>query len=115
MPFAEQNTNIHLHGLEVSNCKNLVEVRQVWKPVGTRCAIELSDVHHVILVLQNCGFVVVHVEIVRCAEYGHETRDTRRPSLPVHPVTGILGSGARMTDKRLFFSRKTHAAEYEKK
>ena len=55
-----------------------------------RCAVELSDIHHVVLVLQHRGFVVVYIEVVGCAEDGHDTWKARCPSLPVHPVTSIL-------------------------
>ena len=54
------------------------------------CAVELSDVHHVVLVLQNRGFVVVYVEIVGCAKDGHDTWEACRPSLSVHPIASIL-------------------------
>lgn len=52
---------------------------------------ELSNVHDIVLVLQNRSLVVIHVEVIRCAEDGHHTRETSRPRLPVHSVTGILG------------------------
>lgn len=52
---------------------------------------ELSDVHNVVLVLQDSSLVVVHIEVVWCTEDGHDTRETRRPGLPVHSVPGILG------------------------
>ena len=54
------------------------------------CAIELSDVHHIVLVLQDRGFVVVYVEVIRGAEDGHDTWEACRPSLSVHPVASIL-------------------------
>jgi hypothetical protein len=51
---------------------------------------ELSDVHHVVLVLQYGCLVVVHIKVVWCAEDGHHARKTSRPSLPVHAISGIL-------------------------
>ena len=54
------------------------------------CTVELPDVHHVVLVLQNGGFVVVHVEIIGCTEDGHDTWEACRPSLSVHPVASVL-------------------------
>jgi hypothetical protein len=52
---------------------------------------ELPDVHDIVLVLQNSSLVVVHIQVVRCAEDGHHTREASRPSLPVHAVSSILG------------------------
>ena len=52
---------------------------------------ELPDVHDVVLVLQHRRLVVVDVEVVRGAEDGHDAREGRGPSLPIHPVAGILG------------------------
>ena len=54
------------------------------------CAVKLSDVHHVVLVLQNRGFVVVYVEVIGCAEDGHDTGEACRPGLSVHPIASIL-------------------------
>ena len=54
------------------------------------CAVELSNIHHVVLVLQDRGFVVVYVEVIGCAKDGHDTWEARRSSLPIHPVTSIL-------------------------
>ena len=55
-----------------------------------RCAIELSDIHHVILVLEHCGFVVVDIEVVRCAEDGHNTRESCCSCLPIHTISSVL-------------------------
>lgn len=55
------------------------------------CAVELSDVHHVVLVLQYRRFIVVHIEIIRRTEYRHDAREARRPRLSVHAVPCILG------------------------
>lgn len=55
-----------------------------------RGAVELPDIHHVVLVLQNRGLVVVHIEVVWSAKDGHHTRESCCSSLPVHAVPGIL-------------------------
>ena len=55
-----------------------------------RGAVELSNIHDVILVFQNGGFVVVDIQVVRGRENGHHTREPRRPGLSVHAVAGIL-------------------------
>ena len=58
---------------------------------GMHLLTELSNVHNVVLILQDCCLVIVHIQVVRCAEYGHDTGETSRPRLPVHAVPGILG------------------------
>lgn len=58
--------------------------------VQFRQLTELPDVHNVVLVLQDSRLIIVHVEVVRCAEDGHHARKTCRPSLPVHAVSSIL-------------------------
>lgn len=55
-----------------------------------RSAVELSDVHDIVLVLEHGGFVVVDIEIIGCREDGHDTGETRCPSLSIHSVTSIL-------------------------
>lgn len=54
-------------------------------------AVELSDIHNVVLVFKNGSLVAVYIEVVGCAEDSHHTWEAGRPSLPVHPVSGILG------------------------
>jgi len=54
-------------------------------------AVELSDVHDVILVLQYGGLIVIYVEIVWGAEDRHNAGKTGSPRLAVHSVTSILG------------------------
>jgi hypothetical protein len=56
-----------------------------------KCHTKLSDIHDVVLVLQNCGLVVVNVKIIGRAEYGHDARESRRPGLAIHPITSVLG------------------------
>ena len=55
-----------------------------------RRAIELANVHHIVLVLQDRSFVVVDIEIVGGTEDGHDTWEACRPRLSVHPVASIL-------------------------
>ena len=55
------------------------------------CAVELANVHHVVLVLQHGSLVVVDIQIIRGTENCHNTWETGRPSLSVHAVPGILG------------------------
>ena len=54
------------------------------------CAVELSDVHDIVLVLQDRSLIVVHVEVVRGGEDGHHTRKACRPCLAVHSIASIL-------------------------
>jgi hypothetical protein len=51
---------------------------------------ELSNVHDIVLVLQNSSLVVIYVKVVGCTENGHDTRETGRPGLPVHAISGVL-------------------------
>lgn len=56
-----------------------------------RSAVELSDVHNIVLVLKDRCLVVVDIEIVGCAEDGHDTGEACRPGFAIHAVAGILG------------------------
>src|SRR4051794_18335597 len=56
-----------------------------------RGAVKLSDIHDIVLVLQDRGLVVVDVEVVRCGEDSHHTGKSRSPSLSVHSISSILG------------------------
>ena len=51
-----------------------------------RGAIELPNVHHVGLVLENRRLIVIHVEIVRCRENCHHRRKSSCLGLAVHAV-----------------------------
>lgn len=64
---------------------------------------ELSDIHDIILILQHGSLVVVHIEVVRCAEDGHDTGETSRPSLPVHAVSGVLSLVCANNGKQVVF------------
>lgn len=55
------------------------------------CAVELSDVHDIVLVLQDRSLVIVYVEVVRGREDGHHTRKACGPCLAVHSIASILG------------------------
>lgn len=55
------------------------------------CAVELPDVHDIVLVLENSSLVVVDVEVVRRTEDGHDTGETSGPCFPIHSVSRILG------------------------
>src|SRR5690349_10217547 len=51
---------------------------------------ELSDVHDVVLILQNSSLVVVHIQVIGRAEDGHHAREASGPSLSVHAVPSVL-------------------------
>lgn len=55
-----------------------------------RRAVELPDVHDIVLVFEYRGLVVVDVEIVWCAKNGHYTGEASGPRLSVHSVPSIL-------------------------
>ena len=56
-----------------------------------RCAIELSDIHDVVFVFQDCSFVVIHIEVVGRAEDRHNAWKACRAGLAIHSVPSILG------------------------
>ena len=49
-------------------------------------AVELSDVHHIALILQDGCLVVVDIQIVRGTEDSHNRWETGRLRLPIHPI-----------------------------
>ena len=51
---------------------------------------KLTNVHDVVLVLENSSLVVVDVQVVGCAENGHDTRESSSPGLAVHAVSSVL-------------------------
>lgn len=55
-----------------------------------RGAVELSNVHDVVLVLQYCSLVVVHIQVIGCTEDGHDTGEAGCSRLAVHAVSSIL-------------------------
>lgn len=55
-----------------------------------RRAVELSDIHNIVLVFQDSGLVVVDVEIVGRAEDGHDAWEACGAGFSVHAVPGIL-------------------------
>ena len=50
----------------------------------------LSDIHHVVLVLEHGGLVVVDVQVVGGREDGDQRGETRSLTLSVHSVAGVL-------------------------
>jgi len=55
-----------------------------------RCAIELTNVHDIVFVLEYGSFVVVDVEVVGGREDGHDTGETSSSGLSVHSVASVL-------------------------
>jgi len=41
------------------------DVHEIWQPVRMRSTVELSDVHHIVLILEHRRLVVVDVKVVR--------------------------------------------------
>lgn len=56
-----------------------------------RGAVELSNIHNIVLVFQNCRFVVVNIEIVGSGEDGHDAGEAGRSSFSVHSISSVLG------------------------
>ena len=55
-----------------------------------RGAIELSNVHHVVLILEDRSLVVVHIKIVGRTKYRHDAREASRSGLAIHSIPSIL-------------------------
>lgn len=51
-----------------------------------RTAVELPNIKHVALVLQNRGFIVVNIQVVRGGEDCHDGGEASGPGLAVHAV-----------------------------
>lgn len=66
------------------------DIHEVGQPVWMRRAVELPDVHNVVLILKHRSLVVVYVEVVGRTEDGHDTGETGGPCFPIHSVTSIL-------------------------
>ncbi len=49
------------------------DIHKVRKPVRMGRTVELTDIHHIVLVLENSGLVVVDIQVVGCAENRHHT------------------------------------------
>lgn len=69
--------------------------------------VELSDVHNVVLILQDCGFVVVDVEVVWRAEDRHDTWESSRSGLPIHAIAGVLGLVSTNDRKQIILLQET--------
>lgn len=51
--------------------------------------VELPDIEHITLVLEDCRLVVVTVKVVWAREEGHNGWEARRPRLSIHPIAKI--------------------------
>lgn len=52
-----------------------------------RCTIKLPYIHHITFVFQNCGFVVVYVEVVGSGEDSHYGGEAGGFGFAVHAVS----------------------------
>ena len=55
-----------------------------------RGAIELTNIHNVILVLENGSFVVINVEIIGSGKDCHDRRESSRFCFTVHSVSVVV-------------------------
>lgn len=53
-------------------------------------AVKLSDIHDVVLILEDCGLVVIDVEVVWSGEDSHDGWESGSAGFSVHAVSGIL-------------------------
>ena len=73
-----------------------------------RSAVELADVHDIVLILENGGFIVVDVEVVGSAEDSHNGGEASGTRLAVHSVASILSLvGADDGEKIVLFQKCT--------
>ena len=54
------------------------------------CAVKLSDIHDVVLILEDCRLVVIDIEVVGGGEDSHDGWESGGACLSVHAVTGVL-------------------------
>ena len=50
------------------------------------CRVELTDVEHIALVLEDGGLVVINIKVVGSREQCHDRRESSRPGLAVHTI-----------------------------
>ena len=63
-----------------------IEYHKVRKPVGVWRAVELSDVHDIVLILKDGGLVIVNIEIIGSRKDGDERGETSVVRLLVHSI-----------------------------
>jgi hypothetical protein len=51
-----------------------------------RSTIELSDIHDIVLVLEDCSLVVVYIQVIRSTKDGNNGRKASRSGLSVHSI-----------------------------
>ena len=61
-------------------------VHEIRQPVRVRRAVELPNIHHIILVLEYSGLVIVHVQIIRSAENRYQRRKAGCLTFSIHPI-----------------------------
>jgi hypothetical protein len=61
-------------------------IHKIRKPVRVGSAVELPDIHDIVFVLQNSGFIVVHVKIIWRGKDGHDCRELGCSSFAIHAI-----------------------------
>jgi hypothetical protein len=59
----------------------------IWSGVALT---ELTNVHDIVLILEDSSLVIVNIQIVGCTEDGHDTGESSSPGLAVHAVSSVL-------------------------
>lgn len=59
--------------------------------VPVNALTELTNVHDIVLILENSSLVVVDIQVVGCTEDSHDTRESSSSGLAVHAVSSVLG------------------------
>ena len=55
-----------------------------------RRAVELSDVHNIVLIFKDGRLVIIDIQVVRSGEDGHDTWESGGASLAIHSISSIL-------------------------
>lgn len=66
----------------------------------------MPNVHDIILVLQHCCLVIVHIQIVRRRKDCHDTWEPGRLGLSVHPVPSVLRLMCTNDGKQVIFLKE---------
>ena len=61
-------------------------IHEIGQPVGVRRAVELPNIHHIILVLEYSGLVIVHIQIIGSAKNCYQRRKAGCLTFSIHSI-----------------------------
>ena len=68
--------------------------------------VELPNIHDIVFVLEDSGFVIVNVKVVWSGEDSHDAGEASCSSLAVHSISGVLGFMRSDDGKEIVFLQK---------